>query len=292
MILSRHNATDPDVPCWSDGSGNFFKINELSDDHEPGFKTPRDEDTVPLVHHAGDVHAVWKVGTAYLKVMIPATPLITREHITLQALQQRRCPIEVPRVIYHGEWDGRYYLIITEVPGITLDRAWPSMGVIARDDCVAKVTKLCKDLAALMGSSARIAGIDGSHLAEYFLGTRSGKEWNFDPEIMKQRSIDRGMDCSALTFYHCDLGPNNILIRTGPTGVSIGVIDWECAGFVPASWIRTKFILAGGMDFEIPGGSKEARQEWRIRMEEALGQDGFKESLKSWQAWSSSGASS
>lgn len=29
MILSRYNATDPDVPCWSNSSGNFFKINEV-----------------------------------------------------------------------------------------------------------------------------------------------------------------------------------------------------------------------------------------------------------------------
>lgn len=224
--------------------------------------------------------------------MILATPLITRKHITLQALQQRRYPIEVPRVIYYREQDRRYYLIITEVPGITLDRAQLSIGMIARNDCVAKVTKLYKDLAALIGSSVRIARIDSLYLAEYFLGTRSRKEQNFDPKIIKQRSIDRRIDCSALTFYYCDLGPNNILIRTGPTGVSIGIIDQEYAGFVPASQIRTKFILARGIDFKILGGSKEARQEQRIRIEEALRQDSFKESLKSQQAQLSSSASS
>lgn len=64
-----------------------------------------------------------------------------------------------------------------------------------------------------------------------------------------------GMECSPLVFYHCDLGPGNIIID--PEDDSIGIIDWETAGYVPKDWIRTKFCLSSGIN--LPVGSDDAR---------------------------------
>ncbi len=33
------------------------------------------------------------------------------------------------------------------------------------------------------------------------------------------------MDCSSFGFYHCDLGPGNIIVND-----RIGILDWETAG--------------------------------------------------------------
>lgn len=55
------------------------------------------------------------------------------------------------------------------------------------------------------------------------------------------------MDVSRLVFYHCDLGPTNILVDIS-TG-SLDIIDWELAGYVPIEWVRTKFRISAGMDF-------------------------------------------
>lgn len=88
------------------------------------------------------------------------------------------------------------------------------------------------------------------------------------------------MDCSSFVFYHCDLGPGNILI--GPQG-SIGIIDWETAGFVPREWIRTKFRISGGMD--LPLADETARTDWRRRVSEKLESLGFQDVAGGWQSW-------
>ena len=56
------------------------------------------------------------------------------------------------------------------------------------------------------------------------------------------------MECSSFYFYHCDLGPVNIIVDSATE--SIGLIDWEIAGFVPRDWIRTKFHCYSGHDLE------------------------------------------
>lgn len=46
-----------------------------------------------------------------------------------------------------------------------------------------------------------------------------------------QHASELGMDCSDLMLHHCDLGPQNIIVEL--TTKTIGIIDWEMAGFVP-----------------------------------------------------------
>ncbi|KKK22180.1 hypothetical protein ARAM_007478, partial [Aspergillus rambellii] len=59
-----------------------------------------------------------------------------------------------------------------------------------------------------------------------------------------------GMDCSDLVFYHADLGPGNIIVEDVPRTGSLGLIDWEIAGYFPRGWIRTN-----GLD--LPGSGAE-----------------------------------
>ena len=47
------------------------------------------------------------------------------------------------------------------------------------------------------------------------------------------------MDCSIFSLCHCDLGPGNILVA----GQSIGIIDWEMAGWWPAYWEYIKSLF-------------------------------------------------
>jgi hypothetical protein len=46
-----------------------------------------------------------------------------------------------------------------------------------------------------------------------------------------------------------------------PDKRSIGIIDWELAGYVPEEWIKTKFNLSSGMNF--PDGKAAEPWEWR-----------------------------
>jgi len=85
-----------------------------------------------------------------------------------------------------------------------------------------------------------------------------------------------------VTYYYCDLGPGNIIVD--PLDRSIGIIDWETAGFVPREWIRTKFRISGGMD--LPGPADEDyRRGWRRRMQKKLGMEGFPDVVDRWFMW-------
>lgn len=57
------------------------------------------------------------------------------------------------------------------------------------------------------------------------LYSRKGK--SLDREALLDNCTGMGMDTSCLVFYHCDLGPGNIIVEPATRG--IGIIDWEIA---------------------------------------------------------------
>jgi len=136
----------------------------------------------------------------------------------------------------------------------------------------------------LSGSGQKMSGINERHLPEFYL-LKDGKDTNFAPSKLEENSREIGMDCSTLCFYHCDLGPGNVLVDLNTKEIS--VIDWECAGYVPQAWIRTKFLVCSSMNLEPPTDSAEphSREEWRHSMQMSLGKHGFADASKSWQTW-------
>ena len=72
-----------------------------------------------------------------------------------------------------------------------------------------------------------ICRVDGGDLSEYYLA----KTESMDPGQLRDNAIAMGVDVSSLVFYHCDLGPGNIIVN--PEKRRLGIIDWEIAGFVP-----------------------------------------------------------
>jgi hypothetical protein len=80
------------------------------------------------------------------------------------------------------------------------------------------------------------------------------------------------MDCSTLVFHHCDMNPGNIIWDA--TTRTVGVIDWETAGFVPKEWIRTKVRKSGAMMLECTDGEVD-RWEWARRFDESLEAERF-----------------
>ncbi|CAG8423436.1 unnamed protein product [Penicillium salamii] len=93
------------------------------------------------------------------------------------------------------------------------------------------------------------------------------------------------MDVSTLVFYHCDLGPTNILVDVA-TG-SLGIIDWELAGYVPIEWVRKKFRISAGMDFDY--GDEWSKKDWRRKVAQHLEKMGYNDVLDAW--WKSQDSS-
>lgn len=244
---------------------------------------------VSPVYYGGTIHAVWKLGEAYIKVMVPDGSAITREHTTLQALKNLRRSFGIPEVLFHGEWNGRYVLITRKVRGQTISQAWPTLGEDVKTLCVARMACICKEISTVFGPGHAIVGIDGGQLSERYFGSQSGRTWDFNVSLMQQNCAKAGLDTSELMFYHCDLTPGNVLIDFDSKGrLEIGIIDWECAGFVPANWVRTKVIVGPAFDFEFSGDSTEQeRRDWRERLQSGLKDEGFRDvSEKFWRWWS------
>ncbi|KAK3614204.1 hypothetical protein LTR22_027867 [Elasticomyces elasticus] len=278
LRLSLHANRVMGYHCtWEDGRGSWYLLSDLASSI-PDTGLPQELRALKPIYVAGEYgvggHAVWDLGTAFLKIINPTSPHSTREHVTLQYVKQKKPSFIIPEVLYHGEWDGRYHLVVTRVPGPTLIKAWPEMTIEMKLDCIDRIVEICQELASWRGDE--IAGVDGGQICDRYL-CNDDDEPNFSHECLLKSCQGLGMDCSTLVFFHCDLGPSNILYANG--GVS--VIDWEVAGFVPKEWIRTKFRLSSGMDLDCEG---ELKYEYRTRVQARLGESGFCDVADRWVA--------
>lgn len=277
LLLTRQPAPVHHQPSWNDGTGGFFVLSE-STQLLPKSKPLSEESVIRKVYEAGTVSTVWKIGEAFLKVK-KVRPSDTREHITLDYLHtQGSLGFNIPTVYYHTELGGRYIAILSSLPGKTLAEAWANLGEATRDGYVHRIATICCRMTAWTGD--KISGVDGNHLSDLFL-CKDTSGHDCEPQRLRKNCQELGMDCSSLVFYHCDLGPGNIIIN--PTDGSIGIIDWETAGYVPIDWVRTKFCLSSGMD--LPAESVDARQEWRKKVARCLGDMGFSEVADTWLTW-------
>jgi len=276
ILLSRRRSP-PSGSAWSDGKGSFYVISEAPYPLPPS--RPLSATThIEKVYDAGGVSAVWSIGDAFCKVKI-LDPDATREHVTLDYLHNKRpLSFATPDVYYHAEYDGRYYIVLSGLTGHTLMKAWLNMDEAMKQHYVSRVVNVCKELAVWQADY--ISGVDGRHLSETHL-TRLGQPEDCSPQNLLTNCNDLGMDCSIFVLYHCDLGPGNIIVNLADG--SIGIIDWETAGFVPREWIRTKFRISGGMD--LPGSDQELRVDWRRRVQRRLGEEGFPDIAERWMGW-------
>lgn len=273
---------------WSDGGSAFFTVSDIKHaQNNPIASTKPIIDTGPvqLVHDAGDCNAVWRIGEAFCKVQDRfSRPETTREHATLACLHDHEiAPLSfpVPRVLYHAEFDGRYYLIVTRLPGETLEKAWPTMNEDSKKFCVDRIVAICKELNS-SSSSNNICGIDGCYLDDRWLIPGPAKAKDHSPASFLRHSNELGMDCSDLVLHHCDMGPQNVIVELDKK--IVGVIDWEMAGFVPRDWVRTKFCVSWAMDFDFPGEDAQLSKDWRERVQVKLGQEGYHEVGQAWRA--------
>lgn len=173
LLISREAKSPNNIPSGDDDF--LYAFREL--DEPPTIRSSTAKIPFPLVYDVGLIiaHAVWKIGDSFLKVIVPSSTTATREHVTIDAISKMALdlPVRILKVLYHGEWDGRYYIITTQMPGQTLDSAWPQLSEEDRTACVDRTTLFCKNLSTQKADF--IGGVDGKDLSEYFL-TNKGDE--------------------------------------------------------------------------------------------------------------------
>lgn len=281
LLLTHYPSPDnipPDQTCWSDSNGGHFALSPAPGPLPDSKPLAEDSFSISRVHAVDNQAAVWRAGEAFIKAHYIDYPDVTREHVTLQFLKDKEPQgFEFPNVLHHFETNSRYFLIVSRVPGQLLHEAWPSMDDTLRQHYIRKVADVCDRLTAWKGNT--ISGVDGHQLLErYFLKGNSKMADNLAPEQLMKNCAEMSMDVSTLVFYHCGLGPTNLLVDVS-TG-SLGIIDWELAGYVPIEWVRTKFRISGGMDFDY--GDEDSKKDWRRKVAQHLEKMGYSDVVDAW----------
>lgn len=280
ILLSRGPSPTTTGTSWSDGHGSFYTLSEAPSPPPPS-RLQLTNDHIEQVYDAGDASAVWDLGDAFCKAKKCLEPESTREHTTLAYLHSKpSLSFNIPHVYYHAEYDGVYYIISSKVAGETLGQAWLGMDSDTKHHYVCRVANICRELAAWQNDS--LSGVDGGHLPDRFLAPLSRvRQADLRPATLAANCEAVGMDCTTFLFYHCDLGPGNVLVDAASGAV--GVIDWETAGFVPREWIRTRFHVCAGLDLDRPDGGDTA--EWRVSVARRLKEEGWPEIVDKWYSW-------
>ncbi|KAK0629221.1 hypothetical protein B0T17DRAFT_524968 [Bombardia bombarda] len=278
VLLSRQASPSTSQPSWSDGKGEFFVISDAPSPLPPSKPISPDSVEIPLIYDAGDQAAVWHVGKAFIKAHDMHLPLATREHVTLEFLHTKKASIDfaIPDVLHHFEVDARYFLIVAELPGQTLDTVWFTLDEATQKHYISLIANIINTLASWKGEA--VAGVDGQQMLERYFEDKNGL--NLDPANLFRVCSDMGMDMQSIVFAHCDLGPTNILVDTAKG--SVGIIDWEIAGYVPKDWVRTKMKVSTGLDLETR--DRPRRSEWRHGLAQKLGEIGFADVEESFRA--------
>jgi hypothetical protein len=147
-----------------------------------------------------------------------------------------------------------------------------------RQHYIDRIASICLQLAERWKGDT-ISGVDGCVLANAMLAKNDNPQ-SFAPQRLLAHCTKMGMDITKPVFYHCDLGPTNILVDPANNPCALGIIDWETAGYVPREWVRTKFHLSSGMDF--PDGDESGKSDWRRLVARKLGELGFEEVIDGW----------
>lgn len=279
LILHRSTGYS-DTAKWYDRDHDLsYFLADAPDPAPPFVPLPADHPDSKLVYDAGNCSAIWSIGnSAFCKVKVQVNDT-TREATTLGFVQKQQPDFDTPNILHQAEQDGRSYLFLSRVPGRILANAWPTLDEKWKRHYVNAVVKVCETLESWKGD--RIAGVDGRSIPEQYL-VKYGADYNYDTENLRQACESMGMDCSEFVFYHADLGPGNIIVEDIPETGSVGIIDWEIAGYFPRGWIRTKFLISSGLDLP---SSVEDKHWWRWEVQEALGRRGFEDFSNEWESW-------
>ncbi|RDW76847.1 uncharacterized protein DSM5745_06839 [Aspergillus mulundensis] len=280
-LILRRTCGHSETATWYDpGDDASYTIIDAPAVHPHANPVMGDDSTFKLVYDAGDATAVWSVGnSAYLKVKLKVGDT-TQESTTIAYVRSKQPSFAIPRVLYEKQIHDRYYLVLTRVEGRTLAEAWPSLDERWKTHYVNSIADICSEMASWQGEN--VGGVDGKGVPEAYLNQIHG-EYDFTPEALLEGCQSIGMDCSKFVFYHADLGPGNIIVEDVPTTGSVGIVDWELAGFFPKGWIRTKFRISSGLN--LPEEAGDDPNDWRRRVQRRLGELGYEEHVDEWQPW-------
>ncbi|PBK71336.1 kinase-like protein [Armillaria solidipes] len=166
--------------------------------------------------------------------------------------------IPIPRVYSTFRWLSYHYIIMDRIPDVELDDVWEDMPLDGKIAVAAQLRDYFAQLRATPppGSTA-ICSVTGGpficsrlHAEMEWCGPFRDEE-HMNSQLRRQKSpekFDEVVQAShrlvhPLVFTHNDFAPRNVMVKETPLGWEVaGIIDWECAGWLPSHWEYCKSL--------------------------------------------------
>lgn len=165
-------------------------------------------------------------------------------------LVERYTSIPAPRVVDVGDFDGTAYLVMTRLRGQMLDEILHLMSYTERD-------QLADDLGSYVAQLRKIPNYTpflfcntlGGPIIDHRMPDGGGGPFISESDF--NNHLTSHLRCSSAEavgeenvlkdhrsyFTHSDFHSTNLLVDRGRLS---GIIDWECAGYMPEYWEFTK----------------------------------------------------
>ena len=268
---------------WNDDVDKSSYTLTIAPTPLPSATTPADSPHITLVNEAGDAMVLWRIGH---KVCCKASYYRngdTPESNTINFVRDQQPSFETPKVLHHAFFGNRSFLFMQWIPGPSLSDAWPDLDEYWRGHYTEAVAKAAMEMAGWKGHA--FGGVDGQNIPLTCLSDDWSGGYYQDTSSASLTATCKllGMDCSNFVFSHNFLDLDFVIVEKEPKTGKIGIFEWDAGGFVPRSWIRTKFkIDAGSYRHCYPD---DDRKNWPVKIQHELKDNGFDEVSKAFWEW-------
>jgi hypothetical protein len=246
LFLTRSNSPENSMVSgcgvWPDGKGRYFLLTTQPTSFLLEAVPPSNEPDVVEMYNDETRGAIWKIGAAFLSAR-HHQPGVALEHITLDTLANIEClsfttPTHLYNHVGNNNNNNIYFLAQSDLPGVSLSRAFGGMSQILKDKIIGQVANAHSELAEFRWHE--VCGV--------------GEERILEPDMMREL-FDRhagpvpdklehglngiGLDVTDIVFAHNYMCPSCITVDPA-TGDLLGIGSWSYCGFVPKEWVRSK----------------------------------------------------
>lgn len=165
-------------------------------------------------------------------------------------LVEKYTRVPAPRLVDVGEHDGNTYVVMTHIPGQSLAHVGHLMSYAERDRFADDLAACVSQLRAIPNNTPyRFGDTLGGPIVDHRMPDAGGGPFNteadFNDHLVSHLAcnIHDAVDNLPIRqdhrsfFTHSDFHATNLLIAEGRLS---GIIDWECAGYLPEYWEFTK----------------------------------------------------
>ncbi|TVY46687.1 hypothetical protein LOCC1_G004113 [Lachnellula occidentalis] len=304
MICVKAEAHDVASPnsllSWQDGN-NTFHISPRDDSlTNLLLKYMGDGDSaIDQIHDGGCGGGVWAIGNEVICKVKSWSEERQLEATTIDFVRDNFPSVPLPEVLY--SWIDRpfkrTYLLLKRVHARTLNAAWQSLSTGQRQNIANEMAEHCLTLAGK--TSPRFESASGYGVLEHWLmgevpeshvswlpmtlGPFSGPEMKEYMSKISSAPVP-DFDVEALPFFHCDLGPTNILVSDDGDRV-VAIIDWESTAYFPNFWVATRPATNWAYRLSEPNVDPQDLYEWGTLFSSALVVKGFSCQDVVYSAW-------